>query len=902
MRLFDGQMTSASQWCTMQGPVSLDLFRSLLFELAEERDLELQMAGNTSAKLYPHGAEIDDAVTVTWRAHQPMPSNLQRHVIGATFHTEVLFSMARSKDEIWVIELLDELAQCLSSFSMEEVAELRKSMPLLMRCASSLVSAFDGWALIFRDHFVEHSLGILLAFVRAGIPAEWIIAFAKGDQTCNRHRIDATLKAQGIRTGVFDNNVIDELTSRGESWRTVRSTLDTFIDSARSAGRKILIIDDGGLITCGYASPQSGRRVDAAIELTMSGLKRIRAAGELCIPVFNLAQSDLKQTLGYPEIADSCLRRIQTILPGYKIRGRTVIVLGFGSLGSKLAVALNANGAQVHIVDTDILRLIEAAEAGFCTYRSLSVALSATSPFLIVGTTGEVAIMPADLLALPDGVFLAPFATKDFSIIPTMAEMFKIATIAGVGKHYRLSATNSFTVLGDGRSLNLFEADSIPNEGYDAYRTGTLLAASKLCRRVDRLDSGVHLDLVNQIIRESGILETYYEMYFGNTKDTVENDAKDIKVGARCMHVVVIGYGVAGRLHASIFAEYGAQVSIVDPKYQGLPDIHQVPSIEDLPRSTAKGVTMWTICSPTQEHVNSLRKILELDHRAKVLLEKPACQAHEISEFRALVASNPEARVVIVDQYRHASMVRTAVEALQTYEPDAHINTIEITFNKDRRLEIDRGRFIDRSYGVLGYEWLHMLSILNQILGNAFEDYIRLPLSASELFPSYHPDLFLSGLRERTALSKDDHRIGIYLKSNITEPVSDMVLGHAPEPTNREQWSKNLRPIDDKVRRVAIVANNTRAHLYLDPITAKGGWQLPRNKHRLLVEHRNCIVLDEVLSSSPMHNAIRKAVFDLLNPERETDLDLRCLQRIATAAECLRQQSSIGVQSANEAS
>lgn len=74
------------------------------------------------------------------------------------------------------------------------------------------------------------------------------------------------------------------------------------------------MLDQGfasGLLAQGYGRVDAPRRVDAALELTVAGLTRIAAAGPLGIPVLNLARSQVKTRLGYPEIADSCLRRLR---------------------------------------------------------------------------------------------------------------------------------------------------------------------------------------------------------------------------------------------------------------------------------------------------------------------------------------------------------------------------------------------------------------------------------------------------------------------------------------------------------------------------------------------------------------------------------------------------------------
>lgn len=125
----------------------------------------------------------------------------------------------------------------------------------------------------------------------------------------------------------------------------------------------------------------------------------------------------IRRKTGYAEIADSCLRRLRSLLPAVKFIGRSLLLLGFGALGSRLAPLLRAQGCRVCVVDTDMLALITAAEAGYCAHRTAAEALKCARPLLVLGTTGEVALSVADLEMLPDGSFLAPFATRDFSVL-----------------------------------------------------------------------------------------------------------------------------------------------------------------------------------------------------------------------------------------------------------------------------------------------------------------------------------------------------------------------------------------------------------------------------------------------------------------------------------------------------
>ncbi|MDO0924996.1 NAD-binding protein [Streptomyces sp. TG1A-8] len=420
--------------------------------------------------------------------------------------------------------LLDALHHHADVYSEAEADALWRSMPLLRRFADDDGTApFSDWALIFRDHYVENSVGFLLAAERAGVQSRWIYALAKGDRTANRHRVHAWFVHRGYRSAVLDNSVVDGTCSPAEAAAAHRTAtdVDDFIRRAHRDGRRVLVVDDGGLLAQGT----SGRRmvsepVDAALELTVSGLKRISAAPAVDLPVFNLARSEVKSVIAYNEIADSCLRRVRAIVPNQKFVGRRVLVTGYGTLGARLAQQLRATGCRVTVVDSDPLMLVQAAEHGFDTRRTVARALRDTRPFLIVSSAGEPVLHEDDLGLLPDGLLLAGFATKDFSLLHTGRAGAPAQPVPGLGVRYGLPNGRHVLMLGDGRSLNLFEYEGIPNRGYDAYRAATLIAARELCGNHAAYAPGVHVEPVNEAVRRAGLLDAYYDLYLQDDSST----------------------------------------------------------------------------------------------------------------------------------------------------------------------------------------------------------------------------------------------------------------------------------------------------------------------------------------------------------------------------------------------
>lgn len=451
----------------------------------------------------PHALEHSDPPTPRWRAAVLTE--------GGRPDAPRLVAVARA--------LADALRSEGVAFSDGEVATLWEAMPLLRRYATEDGAVAD-WALIFRDHYVENSVGFLLAAERAGFPPQWIYALDKGDKTLRRDRVHGWFLSRGYRSATLDNSVVNGTATDHEVARAreVGRDVDAFIRAARAAGKRVLMVDDGGIIALGSSHARLvTEQPDAALELTVSGLKRIAAADDVRLPVFNMARSEVKTHLAYNEIADSCVRRLRALVPGEKFVGRRVLSLGFGTLGARVARALRATGCRVTVVDTDPLALVRAAEEGFDTSRSAREALQRVRPFLILGTTGEDALTETDLSLLPDGVLLAGFATRDFSLFSERRVATTASDIPNVGVRHTLSDGRSAILLGDGRSLNLFAYEGIPNRGYDAYRAATLIAAKHLCRSAATLPPGIQLGTVDDVVRQAGLYEAYYETYLDDT-------------------------------------------------------------------------------------------------------------------------------------------------------------------------------------------------------------------------------------------------------------------------------------------------------------------------------------------------------------------------------------------------
>ncbi|MBU3862649.1 Gfo/Idh/MocA family oxidoreductase [Streptomyces sp. 4503] len=349
------------------------------------------------------------------------------------------------------------------------------------------------------------------------------------------------------------------------------------------------------------------------------------------------------------------------------------------------------------------------------------------------------------------------------------------------------------------------------------------------------------------------------------------------------LRISLVGLGVAGRLHRSILGRMGARLTVVDPQQERAGEAPSWPSVDAMPTAAVAGTDVWSVCCPTADHLGVLRRILARQPSARVVLEKPACASAEVDDFRQLLASHPTARVVVIDQYAHARALDALGTTLAAHEPGRPVpQRVRVAFTKDRAADIAAGRFVDRDYGVLGYEWLHMLAVLRRVLpAPANTAYLTGDVGESLLRASYHPEFHTTALEERTVLASGTT---LEMYSSILEPyVSD-----APAPRDTSRWLPPGAARADRGRYVCMQAGETHARVDLDPVIAPGGWSLPRNTHRLTVRRSGELVEDRLITDSPLETAIRRGIDTLTGEAPVGAPDPGPLLRISRLADRLR--------------
>lgn len=352
----------------------------------------------------------------------------------------------------------------------------------------------------------------------------------------------------------------------------------------------------------------------------------------------------------------------------------------------------------------------------------------------------------------------------------------------------------------------------------------------------------------------------------------------------------IVGYGVAGALHARVLDALGIATVVIDPRTVDMPAHRRQfrGSVSTLPLEDSASIDLWLICCPTEDHFAVVRDIVTRHCGTRLLVEKPACEAHQIAAFEDLLRAHSRVKVVVSDHYQHTLALAALSDLIAGVAPKAVPNRIAIAFTKDRRKDIAGGRFVDRSYGVLGYEWLHMLTALSRVLPEpAFAEYLTMDPTEIELRPTFHSEFFVAALTERSfvKINNTATRTEVELSSSIV----DAHVLEPREPSNLLLWTRHQTAlIGDRHRSIVMSFDDTDVILQLDPVPSVDGWSLGRNRHRLMAVRRGTMLHDAVIVDSAFEVASRNAITSLLSQQVLRRVDLEPLRRIARVTAELR--------------
>jgi adenosylhomocysteinase len=142
--------------------------------------------------------------------------------------------------------------------------------------------------------------------------------------------------------------------------------------------------------------PELAENILGAVEVTRSGISRLRSLSSLPFGVTNINDGKLKPAIENRHGVGEGLWHAVQALTGMHLSGRRVGVIGYGPVGHGVAAYARAAGAHVVVVEPDAIRRLTAHYDGFPT---LTTEKCVEQVGIVVTCTGNAGAITTELLA-----------------------------------------------------------------------------------------------------------------------------------------------------------------------------------------------------------------------------------------------------------------------------------------------------------------------------------------------------------------------------------------------------------------------------------------------------------------------------------------------------------------------
>ncbi len=208
--------------------------------------------------------------------------------------------------------------------------------------------------------------------------------------------------------------------------------------------------------------PKRAKSITGAVELTRSGITRLRGRKKLPFPVININDGRLKNAIENRHGVGEAIWQAVAQLTGIHLSGRRVLVIGYGSVGRGLAHYARAAGTSVEVIETDPVPRLFAHYDGFPT-PSLQEGLSRAA--LVVTATGRPGALTLEDLQHTDNDLVlvnAGHGGDEIDVAGILRAAVSKDNVADQVARYRLESGQRLTVLGGGHPLNIVRNSGSP--------------------------------------------------------------------------------------------------------------------------------------------------------------------------------------------------------------------------------------------------------------------------------------------------------------------------------------------------------------------------------------------------------------------------------------------------------
>ncbi|MBA2321763.1 MAG: hypothetical protein H0V89_11485, partial [Deltaproteobacteria bacterium] len=218
-----------------------------------------------------------------------------------------------------------------------------------------------------------------------------------------------------------------------------------------------LVVDSGFELIATLLDKRAGMvgKIKGAVELSRTGIARLRARGPVPFPVVNVSDGRLKDAVENRHGVGEGVWQAVSLLTGMHLSGRRAAILGYGPVGRGLAAYGRAAGCAIEVVESDPIRRLFAHYDGYPT-PGLGDALSRVR-IAITATGRKGAIGVHDLASARDGLVLlnAGHGGDEIDVDAIRTAAVRADNVADQVVRYRLESGARVTLLGGGNPLNI---------------------------------------------------------------------------------------------------------------------------------------------------------------------------------------------------------------------------------------------------------------------------------------------------------------------------------------------------------------------------------------------------------------------------------------------------------------
>ncbi len=319
-----------------------------------------------------------------------------------------------------------------------ELARIDAFFPVLQGLGTRWAASrpFEGLTIGVHLHLTTITLALMREVVLGG--GRWVVSAASPATT--------------------DPGVVEYMRTLGLEVHTGRGSKDGI--AATVAAEPMLFADVG--FALGSALLDEGQCPRGGVEITRTGVNRLRNRLPLPFPVLNISDGRLKPAVESRRGVGEGLWPAYTNLTGQHLSGRMVLVVGYGPVGAGVASFARAAGATVEVAENDPVRRLIAHYDGLATTDAVPALKRAR---IVVTATGRKHTLgAAELATLPDGSIILSAGHGgdeiDVAWLRNNAE-----TVDQIGKlvvRYTLPGGRKVTVLADGHPLNIVANSGSP--------------------------------------------------------------------------------------------------------------------------------------------------------------------------------------------------------------------------------------------------------------------------------------------------------------------------------------------------------------------------------------------------------------------------------------------------------